>query len=149
MAIENDDRSSPPLLDDNVQDQVEGSDIAKVALASAIGTMIEFYDFFIYSVATALVFNKIFFPNYDPLVGTLVGYTTLFIGYGARPLGGIIFGHIGDRVGRKAALMTTILLMGAGTVLIGVDQEEVEGCPRNAAGIVRCLKIHTNYTLER
>jgi MFS family permease len=120
MAIETDGRSSPPLLDDDVQNQVEGSDIAKVALASAIGTMIEFYDFFIYSIATALVFNKIFFPNYDPLVGTLVGYTTLFVGYGARPLGGIIFGHIGDRVGRKAALMTTILLMGAGTVLIGV-----------------------------
>jgi hypothetical protein len=62
MANETDGRSSPPLLDDDVQNQVEGSDIAKVALASAIGTMIEFYDFFIYSIATALVFNKIFFP---------------------------------------------------------------------------------------
>jgi MFS family permease len=111
---------SRSLLEDVQNGQVEGGDIAKVAVASAVGTMIEFYDFFIYSIATALVFNKIFFPNYDPLVGTLVGYTTLFIGYGARPLGGVIFGHLGDRVGRKAALMTTILLMGIGTVLIGL-----------------------------
>jgi MFS family permease len=115
MTIETDVRTSP-----SEPSQVEGSDIAKVALASAVGTMIEFYDFFLYSTAAAIVFNKIFFPNYDPLVGVLVGYATLFVGYGARPLGGIIFGHFGDRVGRKAMLMTTILIMGFGTVAIGL-----------------------------
>ncbi|MDQ0471460.1 MFS transporter [Labrys wisconsinensis] len=98
----------------------EGQTIAKVALASAIGNTIEYYDFTLYATATALVFNKIFFPSLDPLVGSLAAFATFFVGYCARPLGGILFGHFGDRVGRKTALLVTILIMGIGTVLIGL-----------------------------
>lgn len=96
------------------------SDIRTVALASAIGNMIEYYDFTLYATATALVFNKIFFPTSDALVGSLLAFATFFVGYCARPLGGILFGHFGDRIGRKVALLLTILIMGFGTFLIGL-----------------------------
>lgn len=95
-------------------------DMRKVALASAIGNTIEYYDFTLYATATALVFNKIFFPSEDPLVGTLAAFATFFVGYCARPLGGILFGHFGDRIGRKTALLITMLIMGVGTFLIGL-----------------------------
>src|SRR5882724_5704657 len=85
----------------------ESSDIRTVAVASAIGNMIEYYDFTLYATATALVFNKIFFPSFDPLVGSLAAFATFFIGYCARPLGGVLFGHLGDRIGRKTALLAT------------------------------------------
>src|SRR6202790_5268564 len=91
---------------------VHSEDIKKVAIASAIGNMIEYYDFTLYATATALVFNKIFFPSFDPLVGSLAAFATFFIGYCARPLGGVLFGHLGDRIGRKTALLATILIMG-------------------------------------
>lgn len=97
-----------------------GDAIGKVALASAIGTAIEYFDFNLYAIATALVFNKIFFPSFDPLVGTLAAFATFFIGYCARPIGGVLFGHFGDRFGRKIALMITIVIMGLGTVAIGL-----------------------------
>jgi metabolite-proton symporter len=92
---------------------------ARVALASAIGTMVEYYDFTLYATATALVFNKIFFPSSDPLVGSLAAFATFFVGYCARPLGGIVFGHFGDRIGRRSMLLLTVLIMGLGTFLIG------------------------------
>ncbi|UWL61836.1 MHS family MFS transporter [Brucella pseudintermedia] len=92
----------------------------RVALASAIGNTIEYYDFTLYATATALVFNKIFFPSHDPLVGTLAAFATFFVGYCARPLGGILFGHFGDRIGRKTALLLTMIIMGVGTFLIGL-----------------------------
>ncbi|TMV85521.1 MHS family MFS transporter, partial [Thioclava sp. BHET1] len=98
----------------------QNAQMTRVALASAIGTMIEYYDFTLYATASALVFDKVFFPTHDPLVGTLAAFATFFVGYCARPLGGILFGHFGDRVGRKVALLTTIMIMGAGTVLIGL-----------------------------
>jgi MHS family shikimate/dehydroshikimate transporter-like MFS transporter len=97
-----------------------GDAIGKVALASAIGTAIEYFDFNLYAIATALVFNKIFFPSFDPLVGTLAAFATFFIGFCARPIGGVLFGHFGDRFGRKIALMITIVIMGLGTVAIGL-----------------------------
>ncbi len=100
--------------------EAEGSAILKVALASAIGTTIEYYDFTLYATATALVFNKIFFPSFDPLVGSMAAFATFFVGYCARPLGGVLFGHFGDRVGRKICLLITILMMGLGTVAIGL-----------------------------
>jgi MFS family permease len=84
----------------------------------AIGNTIEYYDFTLYATATALVFNKVFFPNFDPLVGSLAAFATFFIGYCARPLGGILFGLFGDRIGRKTALLATMLIMGIGTFLI-------------------------------
>jgi MFS family permease len=100
--------------------EASGRDLRKVALTSAIGNTIEYYDFTLYATATALVFNKIFFPSTDPLVGSLAAFATFFIGYCARPLGGVLFGHFGDRVGRKTALLVTLVIMGAGTFLIGL-----------------------------
>lgn len=91
-----------------------------VAFASAVGTTIEWYDFFLYGVVTPLALNKLFFPNFDPLVGTLLAYITFFVGFVARPIGGIIFGHYGDRIGRKAVLILTLLIMGVATFLIGL-----------------------------
>lgn len=91
-----------------------------VAFASAIGTTIEWYDFFLYGVVTPLVLNKIFFPNFDPVAGTLLAYTTFFVGFISRPIGGIIFGHYGDRIGRKTILILTLLIMGVATFLIGL-----------------------------
>ena len=103
-----------------VDQNLDETSIIKVALASAIGTTIEYYDFTLYATATALVFNKIFFPTSDPLIGSIGAYATFFVGYFSRPLGGILFGHFGDRIGRRTALLTTILIMGFGTVLIGL-----------------------------
>ena len=91
------------------------SEYARVALASAIGTTVEYYDFTLYATATALVFNKIFFPSGDPLVGSLAAFATFFVGYCARPLGGVLFGHFGDRIGRRNMLILTVLIMGLGT----------------------------------
>jgi metabolite-proton symporter len=89
-------------------------------MASLIGTTIEWYDFFLYGSAAALVFNKLFFPSFDPLVGTLLAFATYAVGFVARPLGGIVFGHFGDRIGRKKLLMWSLVMMGLATVLIGV-----------------------------
>ena len=94
--------------------------IRLVAFASSIGATIEWYDFFLYGVVTPLVFNKLFFPNYDPVVGTLLAYTTFFVGFVSRPIGGIIFGHLGDRLGRKGVLILTLMIMGVATFLIGL-----------------------------
>ncbi|MGB3386769.1 MAG: MFS transporter [Pseudaminobacter sp.] len=89
-------------------------------LASMVGTTIEWYDFFLYGTAAALIFNKIFFPSFDPITGTLAAFATYSVGFFARPLGGIVFGHFGDRVGRKSMLLITLLLMGIPTMLIGL-----------------------------
>ncbi len=94
--------------------------IRSVVFASSIGTIIEWYDFLIYGMAAAIVFNKLFFPNIDPLLGTLAALGSYAVGFLARPLGGAIFGHYGDRMGRKSILMWTLVLMGLGTFLIGV-----------------------------
>jgi len=92
----------------------------KVAASSLIGTTIEWFDFFIYGQAAALVFNQIFFPDLSPTVGTLVSLATLGVGFVARPLGGFIFGHFGDRIGRKSMLVLTLSLMGVATAAIGL-----------------------------
>jgi len=94
--------------------------IRQVVLASFIGTTIEWYDFFLYGTAAALVFHKLFFPEFSPLAGTMASFGTFAVGFFARPLGGIVFGHYGDRLGRKAMLVTTLSLMGLATFLIGV-----------------------------
>ena len=94
--------------------------IRRVILASFIGTTIEWYDFFLYGTAAALVFNKLFFSNQDPVSGTLSAYGTFAIGFLARPLGGALFGHFGDRIGRRTMLVWSLLLMGVATALIGV-----------------------------
>jgi metabolite-proton symporter len=88
--------------------------------ASAAGTTIEWYDFFLYGVAAALVFPQKFFPSSDPYVGTLLAFSTYFVGFVARPFGAALFGHFGDRLGRKASLVATLVLMGVATVAIGL-----------------------------
>jgi metabolite-proton symporter len=94
--------------------------LTRVIAASLIGTAIEWYDFFLYGAAAALVFNKLFFPSFDPLVGTLLAFATYAVGFVARPVGGIVFGHFGDRIGRKKLLMWSLVLMGIATMLIGL-----------------------------
>jgi metabolite-proton symporter len=94
--------------------------LRRVIAASLIGTTIEWYDFFLYGSAAALVFNKLFFPSFDPLVGTLLAFATYAVGFVARPLGGIVFGHYGDRIGRKKLLMWSLVMMGLATLLIGL-----------------------------
>jgi metabolite-proton symporter len=98
----------------------ETNSIGMIAFASAIGTTIEWYDFFLYGVMTPLVLNKLFFPNADVLISTLLAYGTFFVGFLSRPIGGIIFGHYGDRIGRKTVLILTVLIMGIATFLIGL-----------------------------
>src|SRR5437763_3927808 len=93
--------------------------VKKVALASWIGTTIEWYDFYLYGTAAALVFNKLFFPQFDPLVGTLAAFATFWVGFAARPIGGIVFGHFGDKIGRKSMLILTLMIMATATFLVG------------------------------
>ncbi|MFJ7907890.1 MFS transporter [Kitasatospora sp. NPDC096204] len=96
------------------------SSLPKVVAASLIGTTIEWYDYFLYGTAAALVFGKLFFPHSDPLTGTLLSFLTYAIGFAARPLGALVFGHFGDRVGRKKLLVVSLLLMGGSTTAIGL-----------------------------
>jgi MFS transporter, MHS family, shikimate and dehydroshikimate transport protein len=91
-----------------------------VALASLVGTTIEWYDFFLYGTAAALVLNRLFFPTFDPLMGTLASLATYSVGFVARPVGGIVIGHYGDRIGRKSMLVLTLVIMGVATFLIGL-----------------------------
>ncbi len=94
--------------------------VKKVAVASVVGTSIEWYDFFLYGTMSALVFPKLFFPQADPFINILQSFTVFFLGFLARPIGAMIFGHFGDRIGRKATLVTTLMFMGISTVLIGL-----------------------------
>ncbi|MFI1258699.1 MFS transporter [Streptomyces netropsis] len=94
--------------------------LPRIVVASLIGTTIEWYDFFLYGSAAALVFNKLFFPDSDPLVGTLLSFLTYAVGFAARPVGALVFGHYGDRLGRKRLLVVSLLLMGSATCAIGV-----------------------------
>lgn len=94
------------------------SPIRKVVASSLIGATIEWYDFFLYGVIAGLIFNKQYFPSHDPVVGTLLAYATFAVGFVARPFGGVLFGHFGDRIGRKSMLIFTLVLMGVATFLI-------------------------------
>jgi len=96
------------------------ANLRRVVLSSLIGATIEWYDFFLYGVVAGIVFNRLYFPPGDPLVGTLLAYTTFAVGFVTRPLGGVIFGHFGDRIGRKSVLVITLMIMGVATFLIGV-----------------------------
>lgn len=93
--------------------------LRRVVLASLIGTSVEWYDFFLYNYAAALVFNRLFFPKFDPTTGTILAFATYALGFVARPIGGIVFGHFGDRLGRKRLLIVSLVLMGLSTTLIG------------------------------
>ncbi|HET9428027.1 MAG TPA: MFS transporter [Allosphingosinicella sp.] len=98
----------------------ERTPLKRVIMSSMVGTTIEWYDFFLYGSAAALVFNRLFFPSYDPITGTLLAFATYALGFVARPVGGIVFGHFGDRIGRKRLLMLSLILMGVATILIGL-----------------------------
>ncbi|MFC9518533.1 MFS transporter [Nocardiaceae bacterium NPDC056970] len=93
---------------------------SRVAMATLAGTTLEWYDFFLYGTAAALIFNKQFFPSLSPTAGTLAAFSTFAVGFIARPLGGLVFGHYGDRIGRKATLVVSLVMMGIGSTLIGL-----------------------------
>src|SRR6266496_2863914 len=84
---------------------------SRLAAASAVGTTLEWYDFTIYNTLAALIFNRLFFPSFDPLMGTLLAFSTYAVGYLSRPFGGVIFGHLGDKLGRRAVLVITLISM--------------------------------------
>ena len=98
----------------------QDANVRRVVFSSLIGATIEWYDFFLYGVVAGIVFNKLYFPTGDPLISTLLAYTTFAVGFVTRPLGGVIFGHFGDRIGRKSVLVTTLIIMGIATFLIGL-----------------------------
>ena len=98
----------------------DAASVRRVLFASLLGATLEWYDFILYGVVAGIVFNKLFFPAGDAFVSTMLAYATFAVGFLARPLGGIVFGHFGDRVGRKSVLVTTLLITGAATILIGL-----------------------------
>jgi len=102
------------------EDLGQETSMTKVGVAAFIGALVEWYDYFLYGLAASVVFTKLFFPSENPLIGTLAAFATFGVGFFFRPLGGAIFGHYGDRLGRKAILVLTLLLMGLATFLIGV-----------------------------
>ncbi|HWV94931.1 MAG TPA: MFS transporter [Vicinamibacterales bacterium] len=114
----------------------ETNSVRLVAVASFIGTTIEWYDFFLYGTAAALVFNRLFFPTFDPLMGTLAAFGTYAVGFVARPVGGIVIGHYGDKIGRKSMLVLTLVVMGVATFLIGLLPTYEQIGPWAAVGLV-------------
>ena len=94
--------------------------VRRVAIASMVGTSIEWYDFFIFGTASALVFGRLFFPTFSELAGTLAAFASFAVGFVARPVGGLVFGHIGDRSGRKTTLVITLTMMGLATFAMGL-----------------------------
>jgi metabolite-proton symporter len=104
----------------SLSDAEHGVQLRRAVIASTIGTAIEWYDFFLYSTVTGLVFAKLFFPNSDPFVGTLQSFGVYAVGFAARPVGAAIFGHFGDRIGRKSTLIATLMLMGVATFLVAL-----------------------------
>ena len=114
----------------------ETNSVRLVAVASFIGTTIEWYDFFLYGTAAALVFNRLFFPTFDPLMGTLAAFGTYAVGFFARPVGGIVIGHYGDKIGRKSMLVLTLVIMGVATFLIGLLPTYEQIGPWAAVGLV-------------
>ncbi|MEV5613801.1 MFS transporter [Streptomyces sp. NPDC052225] len=103
-----------------MQPSRSSAQLRRVAFSGLLGTAVEFYDFLVYGTVAALVFGDLFFPDADPAVGTIAAFGTFAAGYVARPLGGIVFGHFGDRLGRKSMMLLTMVLMGSGSFLIGV-----------------------------
>lgn len=94
--------------------------LRRVVISSILGAVIEWYDFFLYGVVAGLFFNQLFFPDFDPRIGTMLAFATFAVGFVARPLGGVIFGHFGDKIGRKKVLILTLEIMGIATVAIGL-----------------------------
>jgi MFS family permease len=115
--------SAAPRRDDHATSAADGlaaADTRKAVVASLIGTTVEWYDFFLYATAAGLVFDELFFPNNSAFVGTMLSFATFAVGFVMRPVGGLVFGHIGDRIGRKKTLALTMAIMGGSTALMGV-----------------------------
>src|SRR5215210_7143399 len=112
--------STAAVRESEIDDRTRQRHLRRAVVASTIGTTIEWYDFFLYGSAAALVFPKLFFPRSDPFVGTMLSFSTFFVGFVARPLGAALFGHFGDRIGRKALLVTTMVVMGVATMAVGL-----------------------------
>jgi metabolite-proton symporter len=112
--------SATPLTSAGISEPAHRQQLRRAVVASTIGTAIEWYDFFLYSTVTGLVFPQLFFPHADPFVGTLEAFGVYAVGFVARPIGAAIFGHYGDRLGRKSALIATLLLMGIATFLVAL-----------------------------
>jgi MFS family permease len=106
--------------EDNLTEAQHRTQLLRAVIASTVGTTIEWYDFFLYSLASGLVFAKLYFPKDDPLTGTLNAFAIYAVGFAARPVGAAIFGHYGDRIGRKSTLVVTLLLMGTATFLVAL-----------------------------
>jgi MFS family permease len=119
-GISGSDESAAPRAPGRDADRLNRSQRTRAAVASTIGTTIEWYDFFLYNTAAALIFADVFFPSATPVNGILLSFSTQFVGFAARPIGAAIFGHYGDKLGRKGALVATLSLMGAATALMGV-----------------------------
>src|SRR6185312_6492041 len=112
--------SAAPLPASSASDAAQNRLPKRAALVSFVGSMLEYYDFFIYGTAAALIFPKVFFVNVDPATGTVLALLSFGIGYIARPIGAVILGHFGDRIGRKTVLVVTLVLMGGSTLAIGL-----------------------------
>ncbi len=120
MTVTHVERVNTRNIDRSVDETKKSSEVRRAVTSALIGTALEWYDFYIFATAAALIFNRIFFPDLSPLAGTLAAFGTYAVGFFARPLGGIIFGRIGDLHGRKIVLVVTLIMMGFGTMLIGL-----------------------------
>jgi MFS transporter, MHS family, metabolite:H+ symporter len=109
---------APPVVEADDPEYV--TNLRRATLASTVGSALEYYDFALYGLASALIFSQLFFTNLDPAVGLVASFATFGVGFVARPLGGLFFGTIGDKLGRKWVLVVTILLMGGASTLVGV-----------------------------
>ena len=107
-------------VDNSPDVRITTADLHRAAWASSLGSALEYYDFALYSLASALIFGPLFFPSNDPNVGLLASFGTYFLGFAVRPVGGIVFGILGDKLGRKFVLLGTVVLMGIASTLIGV-----------------------------
>lgn len=120
MSVTQIERINTRKIDKGLDEAKKSSEVRRAVTSALIGTALEWYDFYIFATAAALIFNRIFFPDLSPLAGTLAAFGTYAVGFFARPLGGIIFGRIGDLHGRKIVLVVTLIMMGFGTMLIGL-----------------------------
>ena len=118
-----------PHLDRGSTDPEYAANLRRATFASSVGSALEYYDFALYGLASALIFSKVFFSNLDPATGTVASFATFGVAFVARPLGGLFFGTVGDRLGRKWVLVATILLMGGASTLVGaLPTYEQVGC---------------------
>src|SRR6185295_6596414 len=113
-------RRTDVMLTESTLPVARRASTGRLATASSVGTTLEWYDFTVYNTLAALIFNRLFFPSFDPMSGTILAFSTYAVGYVSRPIGGVLFGHLGDKHGRRVVLVITLVLMGATTGLMGL-----------------------------